>query len=283
MAKFCRKCGLKVDDKAKKCPRCGNDMSKGRKNEINGGGKSGSSSRSTREKVKRFFLKLIVIILIILILVIGIAGVLLHFDIIKLPFLNSNNEPQNIEEVQPVAGSGETKPLPSPDPYEVESIDAEEYFNNNSKVIASFDAATSSNVTTEAETYTNLTGRGFSMEPITTSFDVNGNFLDEVEISGSSSTKHPMYVTVYITQGGDFWSIVEINGKVFAYPISYNSESTLGVPTMISESDTVISYDGVTNKFFEISPYASTMIVKTVDRIDAETIEKLTKREIDAL
>ena len=46
-------------------------------------------------------------------------------------------------------------------------------------------------------------------------------------------------------------------------------------------SNTVMSYDGTTNRFYETIPNKSSLIVKTVDRIDAETLENLTIGAID--
>ena len=52
---------------------------------------------------------------------------------------------------------------------------------------------------------------------------------------------------------------------------------------VISESATITSYDSTTNKFYEIIPDSSMLIVKTVSRIDAETLDNLTFGGIDAL
>lgn len=68
-----------------------------------------------------------------------------------------------------------------------------------------------------------------------------------------------------------------------AYPVSYNMQSSSNVQVMISEKDTVMSYDSRTGKFYETIPKESELIVKKVGRIDAETIENLMDGEIDKL
>lgn len=72
-----------------------------------------------------------------------------------------------------------------------------------------------------------------------------------------------------------------INGSVVANPVSFNIQSELSVQVIISEKDTVTSYDSTTNKFFETIPDESVLLVITVDRIDAETLNSLTIGEID--
>ena len=45
----------------------------------------------------------------------------------------------------------------------------------------------------------------------------------------------------------------------------------------------ISSYDSTTNKFYINVPKESQAVIKTVERIDAETLEKLTGEEIDKL
>lgn len=68
-----------------------------------------------------------------------------------------------------------------------------------------------------------------------------------------------------------------------ANPVTYNTESGRDVQLLISETETVTSYDSAKNKFYVIIPGESEAIVKTVGRIDAETLDKLTVEVIDEL
>ncbi|MFQ9440626.1 MAG: hypothetical protein ACLR13_06015 [Acutalibacteraceae bacterium] len=75
--------------------------------------------------------------------------------------------------------------------------------------------------------------------------------------------------------------ILEINGSFFATPITYNFSNTQNIPVILSETDTITSYDSSTNKFYVNIPNASQTVIKTVSKIDAETIEKLTSEEFN--
>lgn len=170
-----------------------------------------------------------------------------------------------------------------PESYKVTPRDADAYYENNSKVVSVIDIQDSSAVHTEAETYDNLSDRGFSEYSITSEYSMDGTYYPAIDISDSSSTKHPMYQTYYVTASGDIWTVFEINGVVMANPVSYNLQSDLDVQVIISETDTVTSYDSATNKYYVTIPNELALIVKTVNRIDAETLENLTIEGIDGL
>ena len=170
-----------------------------------------------------------------------------------------------------------------PSSYEIAPPDADAYFKNNATAIAEFDINDSNEVRTETETYNNFVDRGFTENPITTEYAMDGKYYEATEISDSSTSKHPIYQTYYVSANGDIWTILEINGTIIANPLSYNDQSGLDVSVVISESTTITSYDSTTNKFYETIPNASALIVKTVSRIDAETLESLTFGGIDAL
>lgn len=159
--------------------------------------------------------------------------------------------------------------------------DAEDYFENNATVISVIDAAESEKVLTEAEVYDVLSNRGFTQYSITSTYSMTGEYSDESDITETSSSKHPIYETYYISENGDIWTILSINGSIFANPVSYNLQSELGVQVIVSESETVMSYDCITNKFFETIPDKSALLVITVNKINAELLDTLTIEEID--
>ena len=86
-----------------------------------------------------------------------------------------------------------------------------------------------------------------------------------------------------MSANGDIWSISVVNGMIIANPASFNLNSELTAQLLISESEKLTSYDNATNKFFVTIPYESEVIVKTVDKIDAETLDRLTVEEINKL
>ena len=90
-----------------------------------------------------------------------------------------------------------------------------------------------------------------------------------------------MYQTYYVATSGDIWLIFEVNGSFFATPITYNFSNEQKVPVIVSETDTITSYDSSTNKFYVNIPKESQTVIKTVSKIDAETIEKLTNEEFN--
>lgn len=176
------------------------------------------------------------------------------------------------------------KPAATPEPPkvpEVPVVDADEYYNDNSTVISVVSAETSPLVHTESEAIAAFKERGFENYPVTAYYDMSGEFDDSIELSESSTVKHPMYEVTFRTESGNIWTVYDINGSFFAYPASYNYASENEAKVIVSESERTISYDGVTNRFYETIPNSSVMIVKAVDRINAETLEAFDNGGLD--
>lgn len=293
MAKFCGKCGSKLDDTTGTCPKCDKELKVDTSqfnNKIQNAKKdkkkAKSSARSKGQKKRCFLLKLLFIFLLLVILAAGVLGALVYYDLVDIPLINNFFISTGLkqEELQPsnqIDSDDYDETLSSS--YEVTPPDADEYFQNNSTIISELYIIDSKEVHTEAETYKNLTDRGFGENPITTEYAMDGEYHNPIEISNTSSSKHPVYETYYISTNGDIWMLYEINGVLIANPLSYNDQSGLNVLVMISESNTITSYDSTTNKFYETILNKSELIVKTVNRIDAETLDNLTFGEIDAL
>lgn len=308
MAKFCGKCGTKLDEVTGLCPNCDAGKLKNAKNQekLSKNDKEGGyvpesqlnkkeirkqkkvakkeakqakrSSWSLGQKVRRIIFKFLLTVLLLAVLVGGAIGTLEYFDIIDIPIVA---ELLDIVGLKPM--SYDSSEDINYENYKIEPPDADEYFQQNSQVIEEINANDSNKVLTEAETVETLAERGFKDVPITTEYTLDGIYNDACEISNFSTIKHPIYETYYVTEKNELWTIMVINGDVMAIPVSYNLQSTLGVQVVISESSSVTSYDSTTNKFYKNVPDKSVMIVKVVEIIDAETLENLTIEVIDAL
>lgn len=159
----------------------------------------------------------------------------------------------------------------------------ENYYRENGEIVRIIDANASEDVPTEEEVMTLLSARGFADFPITFDYGMDGAYVGQEEITGDAATKHPMYQTFFITEKEELWTIFVINGSVVANPVSYNLESSREAQLLISESQEITSYNGKTNKYYVTIPKESAVIVRTVDKIDAETLNQLTCEEIDGL
>lgn len=171
-----------------------------------------------------------------------------------------------------------TKPIKPENP-----STADEYYWNNSEVITVVDVKESSDLLTEKQVIDVLEERGFIDYPITYEYSIDGEYDDATEVSENSTDKHPMYMTYYMSEVGEVWTIFVINGTIIANPASFNLESNLEAQLLISESEELTSYDSETNKFYITIPKESAAIVKIVEKIDAKTLEKLTIEEISKL
>ncbi len=310
MQKFCTKCGTKLDDVTGKCPICDRELSKKELRAKKKAEKKSEKKAIKREKWKKLTLKQkfkkiclrFVLILLALLLLFGSGtATLVYFDFIDVPVIEKMLDFFGISKTDTTDKdvSNETEQIDNDTSKELEEldkeiekalgelgnnpVDADDYFQNNSNVITEIEADSSTNVRTEAEVYKDFIERGFVDTLIETEYSMSGEYHKSEIISNTSSSKHPYYQTTFISENGDVWIIIEINGVVMASPVSYNDQLQSNVQVIISEKDTVTSYDSRMNKFYETIPNESELIVKKVNRIDAETLEKLTFGEIDKL
>lgn len=294
MSKYCGKCGGQLDNKTGLCPNCDADKLAEKKRSRAVGETNNQANtpdyrkpvkltrkqkkaikkanRTITQKVRSVLIKVLVVLLAVLVLISGVSVLLAYNHLIDIPLLNTlMNQSDNEDE----KGGNEEQ-------YKVTAPDSEEYYENNSKVLSKTSAKESEKVTTEKETIGLLQKRGFKDFPITTNYDMEGNYIDGKEIS-ESSTKHPSYETYYQTKGGNLWTVLVVNGVVMANPVFYNFQSKLNAQVIISESDSVVSYDGTKNMFYETVPNKSELIIKKTNTISAETLEGLDIEGVDKL
>ena len=294
MAKFCSKCGMKLNEQTGKCPNCDEktkmDTASSDSNiSINGNPKEDQNIKKTngeqevKKENKKKTKKIVVITIIIVVLLIGIG---VGIGVLMVHNEKNANVPNNgeIQETQSATSTETTTTDEEVDlgsNYEVPEFDAEAYFRENTTLKSTFDVASSQYIHTESEAYDSFVERGFDGSQVMYEYTMDGTYLGKNEISRSSSSKHPMYQVYYATTSGDIWMILEINGSFFATPITYNFSNAQNVPVILSETDTITSYDSSTNKFYVNIPNASQTVIKTDSKIDAETIEKLTSEEFN--
>jgi len=269
MAKFCGKCGRKLNENGL-CPICDGDK-------ITQATPKGQNLPKNKEKQNKSFIKKLIVILIILVIVLSGAAVALdYFKIADIPIINFSDSVTSRENSN---GQGTNFNSAA----DIETEDADDYYANNATIISEMDINDSQSVLKESEVIEDFKSRGFEQTEIISNYDMEGNFYERDEVNSYSSSLHPIYQTEYVTESGELWTVFSINGVVMANPVSYNMQSTRGVQLIISETDTIVSYDSGTNKFYETIPKESALIVKKVNRINAETLEELTIGAIDGL
>lgn len=163
--------------------------------------------------------------------------------------------------------------------------EAEKYYSESGQLLRVIDATSSPDNLTETEVEGLLSSRGFDRYAITYEFKMGGDYIGTTEIEEASDNTRPMYQTYYVSSNNEIWTIFVINSVVMANPVSYNLESTRPVQLIISEAKDkeLTSYDYETNKYYVTIPNESAIVVKTIDRIDAATLDRITSGEIDGL
>ena len=214
--------------------------------------------------------------MILVILAVACAEALIYFDVIEMPSVEEMKEWLDVKKIiSKITGSKEDEE------YTVEMVDAKEYFSNNGEIISEISVSDAENVDTEAETYDYLEKRGFTEYSVTAEYSIDGDYVGETAIEEDSQEKHPVYNTFYYSSSGEVWTITSINGQITANPVSYNFQSESDAPVLISDSETIVSYDNATNKFYETIPSESALKLIVVDQIDAATLDNLTIGEIN--
>lgn len=163
-----------------------------------------------------------------------------------------------------------------------ERPNADNYYSENSVSLNEIQVKDSENVQSEKEVLNDFEERGFGDYPVYTSYSMNGDYSEEMEISDKSE-KHPVYKTYYLDKQDEIWMITSTNGTVTAFPIYYNLQKSPEIEVIFSESQTITSYDSASNKFYETIPKEDVVEVKVVSKIDAETLDALSQEVIDTL
>lgn len=283
MSEFCGKCGAKLDKKSGKCPYC--DGVKNNKEFNNKKKLDPDVKAKTKRKNKGLivFAAIFIIVLIIaVILVLNIKSIMPKFNELFVS-MGQIEETTTIPDVTNTItdNTANTADVDLGENYTVPAFDAEKYFDEYTQLVSKLDVPSSQTVFTANEAYKAFEERGFSNVTLMYEYDMSGEYLGEQEASYYSDDKAPIYQAYYSTSDGNLWIIMEVNGEFFATPVFYNLDENSAKYVIISEKETITSYDSTTNKFYVNVPDQSNVRVKVVGRIDAETIETLTKEEIE--
>lgn len=165
---------------------------------------------------------------------------------------------------------------------ETSSNEVEEYYKKNAEIIDVFDV-TPKETLSESEVTKLLNQKGFTDYPLIYNYSLSGDYNNDQEGDPSSEVKHPMYGTYYASNTGELWYITVVGKELYATPLSYNISENMSVQTIISSSDWIMGYDDEEDRFFKVIMKNTALIVKVVDKIDAETLDKLTTEEVGKL
>ena len=149
------------------------------------------------------------------------------------------------------------------------------YSEERAEIISVTPVKKSKYTLSEKDVVEEFEARGFTQYPVTTGYSYDGKYSDPVKISGSSTAKHPIYETYYVTSKNEIWVITALDGMILATPSSYNINNAGKVPVLVSESQEIASYDSTTNSIYLTMPKPEAVTVKVIDRIDAKAIESL--------
>lgn len=155
---------------------------------------------------------------------------------------------------------------------------AEDYLSRYGSVTDQ-ESAGDAAVRSEAEALRDFAARGFTEAEIRTCYDLDGNYFEDRVIDGDSREKHPYYEAYFRTEEGVIWTVTLMGDAFYATPVSYNAVE-LDVPRVLSETAVFRSYDGQANAFFTIETDPDVLVVKRVDRIDAQTLEEMRAWEV---
>ena len=162
------------------------------------------------------------------------------------------------------------------------SNEVEEYYKKNAEIIDVVDV-TPKETLSESEVTKLLNQKGFTDYPLIYNYSLSGDYNNDQEGDPSSEVKHPMYGTYYISKNNEIWYVTVVGKEIYANPLSFNIQTGRKVPTMLSTSNTIISYDDENDKLYTIIPKENAMIVVKVNDINSDVLDNLTVEEVSKL
>lgn len=292
MAKFCKRCGSRLDEMTGRCPNCDryeynpnpwemeNPMGIPAqekpltKKELKAEKKKQKRAQRTfKQKIKRFFIKLLAVILALLIAAGGCMCTLVYFDKIDVPII------KNVFNKIGVSRQEKVDDNLAHNLEEFEEIDIGEELRNESQVLETIDVSTSDQSVSEATITKLFNDKGFTDSVIFTAYSMDGTYNGDGIIDGKSTECHPLYYASYINSDNYCWTVYYCNGEWSASPISYMYSGLTKTEIIVSEKEYIMSYDSDTNCFYKMIPSSSECIIKTVSVINSEMLDELAKKE----
>lgn len=276
---FCDNCGHQVPEGAKFCEKCGAKLNQENDTNIekhicevndNLEKKNGKKNKRKKGSLGKIFFRVMLILILLIVIVIALD----YYGFLQFLLGEADQNEVNREKVEELVDD-------MLEDVQIEHPDADTYYDQNAEVLATIEVTKSEDVLTEKEVERTLAERGFSDYSIWSEYSMDGEYYGAQEIVGTED-KHPIYETYYVTGNNEMWTIIVTNDSVVANPVSFNMQSCLDAQVVFSETNVITSYDSVTNKFYESIPNESELIVYVVDKIDANTIDKLTIEEIES-
>lgn len=299
MAKFCKRCGSKLDEANGKCPKCDkvadekntpennepaqqrriskkelkDEKKKLKKQTKKDKKKQKRAQLTTKQKVKMFFIKLFVIILALIIAICSCLFALVYFDKIDIPIIKNGFDKAGISEQE----NGYDNLAHNLE--ELKEIDVGEELRNESQILETIDVSTSVQVTSEADIAKQFKDKGFVNSVIYTAYSMDETYNGDEKIDEKSSECHPLYYATYISDDNYCWTVYSCNGEWSASPISYMYSGLTDSEIMVSEKNYIVSYDSYTDCFYKMIPSTSECIIKTISVVNSETLDELAEKE----
>ena len=160
-------------------------------------------------------------------------------------------------------------------------IDAADFYEDFGEIISAY-STSSGSLLSEAGVIDAFAARGFTDVKIVSYFSLDGKYTGAVEVDPECVDSHPTYDGWYISNSGEYWQISYCNGFFMAAPLEYNLElEEGGIPILVSESDSVCSYDSSTNTFFVTKPREDVLRVICVDTLNSTALNTMTKEVLE--
>lgn len=193
-----------------------------------------------------------------------------------------------------------SKPQPEGQPIAVDAGDdgTTREFLSTVDVYEEIPVTKATGIQSEGAVISDLRGRGLATRTdtgtgVSAMYDMDGTYRrtwTETPVADNGKERHPTYATAYMSEAtGILWSISSQNGKVLATPVLRAGEddaTDLGLPVeiVVSEDDTLMSYDSHGDRFWRLLPRdGGESLVAKVDRVDAATLDKIGIDELRGL
>ncbi len=160
--------------------------------------------------------------------------------------------------------------------FSVEYPDVEKYFRENSSIKSVEAVKDSGKSLSEKDAIKELASRGFTDYPVMSSFSISGEYYESFEVSETSDEIHPMYNTYYVNSSGELWSVMIVEDTVMASPAALVLQDDNPRQILVTERDTIVSYDNKDNRFYRTVPNDDALEVHNCDRIDSAQLDSLT-------